>query len=424
MKKEFLPIALSLVMIASCAQEEVDIISPVQSSSSSETISLMMNTSRAAIFDITDMQGSTSGFDVYTTSTTTEDGDTWFLDGSNSYLYSSTLSTWGWSGEDEAWPTDETTYPLTFMAIFSTDLTGVTLDSVTAGDAVTDTDDPLSAEVTIQEPTSQTDILATVSSVSSKPADGVLSLTFSHILSKIDFGVIVGYQKRAFVNTLALNNVDSVGTYSFKNQVWTSNGSTTDTFSATYDVSSALSDFSTGITGTDTAESTATALTNTDGEYSLMLLPQTTTATDVDTWSDGTTPTGVYVEMLYRAEYYTDDLTYSDYIGYEDAENHPNYSSSTDSAYSGEPLFIKVGFPLSAAWSLKNGYTYNIKLATADATNGYLLDDVYYDSNGDPTSFGVDADFDIEIGDPVSGGYINFSITVEEWGDSTSSTLN
>ncbi len=417
MKRKFLLIAASVALMASCTKQDEPLAMVQEEIPSSDIIGFRANTSRAATLTLDNIEGDATGFGVYATSTTTADGDTWFLDGSNKYKYTS--PTWGWSGTSEQWPTDAATYPITFFALYAPTYTGITVETVTKGGTVANTADPLSADITIQAPAAQSDILAATVVADTKPSDGKLSMSFNHILSKVDVGIIPGYNKTIYVNYLAANNLDNSGTYSIGTKAWSA---TSGTFTTDYDISSALTSFTSGITGSDSAEKTATAITATADNKSLMLLPQNATASDTDTWVANVDPTGTLIEMRYRSEYLSSESgDMEDAIGYADASDHPAYNPVDDVAFDNKALFVKVGFPLSTAWTMGSNYTYNIRMGTADATNGYLLDDYFYDEDGNRTKFKID--FDKEPGDPISEGEINFDITVKEWVGESAQTL-
>ncbi len=407
MKRKFLLIATAVFVMASCTNQQEGVETSQESLWVSDAIGFRTNTTRATILYLSDMQSSTLGFDVYATS---GDGAAWYLDGSNSYVYTSSAEAWGWSQGSETWPEDESDYSLTFYALYAEDYQGIAIDD---SDLST-----LTADVDIQDVDNQVDILATTATASARPSDGKLSLAFDHILSKVDFGVVVGYEMSVYIAGLAVRNLYQSGSYDIGASSW----AVTTTTDTDYDLSDYM-DYTTEIEGTDSSEATATSLT-TDG-YSLMLMPQGVTATDVETWTEDADIDGSYIELLYRMES-SDDV---DYIGYNQANTHPDYSDSEDVAYDGLPLFIKVGYPVSTnsftsgEWDMSMNYTYNIKLGTTGATNGYILSEVYYLEDGTATDFAIDYT-DKEVGDPISSGEICFDIVVNSWSSATTQSVN
>ncbi len=403
MKKEHLLIAAAaLIAVTSCTKEEASVGTVSQSQGNTDVINFTTNTSRAETMDLSDLMSDASGFEVFATQA---DSESWLIN-SDYYQYSTTTGEWSWKTEEHAWPTDTDDYPITFYSVYASDLSDVTLSAAT--DLSTTT--PLTASIAIAEPTNQIDLLATATSTSTKPSDGKLSISFDHVLSKIDFGVIIGSEKKVYLAAFELNNLEDEGDYDLKAGTW-------DVTSTSSDASYPLTDF-TPVNGVTGDETTAISFTNTSDEYSLMLLPQTTTTWDVSSWDGTTSIVDTHIEMNYRATYDTDTTSgesYEDFIGYTYAQDHPDYDStnSEHTKYYNKALFVKVGYPLSSTWSLGKNYTYNIKIGTEDATNGYLLDDVYYDEDGDETPF--DVDLDKEIGDPLSDGNIHFNVSVGDW---------
>ena len=93
--------------------------------------------------------------------------------------------------------------------------------------------------------------------------------------------------------------------------------------------------------------------------------------------------------------------------------------------YGNRPFYVRVGFPLEVNWVPGKGYTYNICLGTADSTNGYYVDDSYYDEDGFYTGvpiIGADGN-PVEKGDPVMDGTINFLVKVTEWDDQAATAV-
>ncbi len=420
--------------MASCAQDDVTS-SGVTGGVDFDTnkINFLTNTTRATTQLLTNLEDDLAGFIVYSTILDSDGDEAWSLAGDNNYVNGGT-GTWSWSDSDAdevEWPTDATSYPVNFYAVYyPSTMTGVEL---TAASDLSETDVvPVSVGVTIAEPASQEDLLAAYASTSTKPADGKLSLAFDHVLTKVDFGVYIGLNKKIYLNGFSFVNLDEDADYDVGGSAWSNNN---DSYTAAYP----LTDYSAinGVEGTSTTETTATSLTiltDDSDPYSLMLIPQSATAWDISEWvslnsytdaedKDIEDPTDTYVEILYRISDDTaEDGTFVDYIGFEDASDHPDFATLGSDDLAGDPLYVKVGYPVSTSWTKGKSYTYNIKLGTADASNGYLLDDVYYDENGDPTDLPIIPSK--TIGDPVSDGLINFDVEVGDWDPVDAETLN
>ena len=70
---------------------------------------------------------------------------------------------------------------------------------------------------------------------------------------------------------------------------------------------------------------------------------------------------------------------------------------------------------------MAQGYTYNLLIGTLASTDGYYTDTFYYDENGNKTTYQVKGR---NIGDPVSAGTINFTVTVTPWIDQLPTIVN
>ncbi len=430
MKRKFLLIA-SIALMASCAKDgaTTDVASAVVGIDTDE-INFLTNTTRATTTLLSNLEGDAAGFVVYSTIMDGNSNKVWSLDGTNNYVNANS-GVWKWTdatANETKWPTDATSYPVDFYAVYYPSATGVTLPAST--DLNSANVGSVDMGLVISAPNTQQDILSATGTAITKPSDGKLSLVFDHVLSKVDFGFFIGQDKKVYVNSMVFANLDDEATYGVEDESWNGNN---DDYSAVYP----LTDFSAidNLEGTATTETTATSITTMGTTpASLMLLPQSTTPWDITSWvalNQYTTPatkniqdpTDTYLQLLYRA---TDDSavdgTFVDYIGFADASDHPDFATLGTANLNGKPLFVKVGYPVGTTWESGKNYTYNIKIGTADASNGYLLDDVYYDENGDPTKLPIIPGK--EIGDPVSSGNIDFEITVGEWDPVTAETLN
>lgn len=397
MKKTMFGLAMCALFLASCSNDpsvgESTAVNPDQ-------INFITSTTRAQITDLPALQSSTAGFVVYATSGSAPTG--WFagIDGTNNYRYNA--GNWGWAGVAPQWPTTVAGYPMNFYAYFASSYTGFT-PSVTAPSV-------LMGEYTIQAEAQQVDFLAAKTSTASKPASGQLTMTFNHILSKINFQLVPGYGADVYLQSLNVNNVGNKRTYDFIASTWNAQPAA---FTSSY-IYKATAKPATKITGVDATELAALSVLPTNMD--LMLMPQTAAS-----WVpvSGVSPANAYMGFIYRIE----TASNPNAIGYKLANSHPNYSSLTpaeQSALNGKPLFVKAGYPFGTSpftWDMGKGYTYNIQLGTAASMNGYLLDNRYYDENGNPVNLTINGK---QPGDPVTPGTISFIVTVTNWNNSSS----
>lgn len=361
-------------------------------------IGFTSNTSKAPILDLTALMNDPTGFRVY--ATTPASTSAWYpgVDGTATYRYSA--SDWGWSSGAPQWPDTEAGYPMHFYAYYPIAAQGF---APTATPATA-----LTGSVVVQNsPANQTDFLAASTVASFEPYGDKLSLIFDHIMSKINFGVIAGNGMNVYVQSLTASNLKNTATYDYLTGTWSEpTGSDTYLYYGTYYPSgsggtSPIATFNPAVAD----ESTANPFYTSPHSNHLMLMPQTTAC-----WNKTSTVADAYAGVIYRMSSSTDPNV----VGYASALNHPNYTLG--SLYTG-PLFAKVGFPFadgSLVWNKSMGYTYNLLLGTADATNGYYLDAFYYDENGNRTNYPV---IGKSVGDPVSDGYINFTVSLTGWMD-------
>ncbi len=394
MKKLSLFISAFALFAVSCSTEDVQ---DVAAASTTNTIGFIANTTRGSIITLDDMTSTTDGFAVYATNGNEPTAWNSDIDGTNNYAYD---GGWSWSGTDAEWPDDSADYPMNFYAYYP-DTDGIV--SATAPDNVT-----LSITAA-NELTSQIDYLAATAEADARPTGDKLALSFEHILSKVNFAIVPGYETMVYIPRVGTVATGSNGSYEVVSGTWSSADSpATDDFDLlSYD------DEVMTFTGSDASETTAQTIKA--NEY-LMMVPQTTTSW---TPTSGVDPSESYALVLYRIT----DTDGTDLIGYTTANDHPDYDSDNDSAYDGKALFVMVGYPLGAnsyTWDMGKAYLYKINLGTDGASNGYLLDDSYYDEDGNDTDLTID---DKEPGDPVSDGNIDFTVTVGDWGDETSTDL-
>ena len=422
MKKFFMTLAVAGMVLTGCTKNEIkssDVPNP-------DVIGFMSSTSRAAIADISTLTGDAGGFRVYAATT---GGTAWHtnVDGANNYAYAT--SNWGWVVTAAEWPTAGGAYPMTFYAMYPAD------EPTTATPSANPS---LSRTVTIAAAAAdQKDLLAAKATAESKPASGKLSMTFDHILSKVNFGVIAGHDMAPYVQAVKVVNVNGHNTYNYITHAW---GNTT-SLPATYVYfQNTTTPFTT--TGSDASEEMdvpfyTTTTVPTAANAHLMLMPQNQTSGAPAAWDpqSGAPGTAAHIEVIYRIT----TTTPSDYIGYtlgNDYMTHfPDFDNPGWGEYGGglgdgttgtynDALFVRAGFPVTVAWEPGYGYTYNICLGTANSTNGYYIDNTYYDKDGADTGIPIVGPDDQPVtpGDPVTSGIINFLIKVANWDDSPAVT--
>lgn len=405
------------LILSSCSKDDTTGTNP----QNPNVIGFDGTTSRASINTIVNMSGDANGFKVYGSSGSTPSD--WYtgIDGSNNYKCVSGV--WGWNGTSPEWPTATTAYPMKFYAAYPAAPAGVTY---------TGTYPAVTGAVTIQSTAAtQIDLLAAKNEATTqKPAGGKLPLTFNHILSKINFGVIPGYNATPYVMAIDIVNVGDNNTYDYVAGSWAAKTPAADAgYSYFKGVDSNIKAFT---TGTDINEVTAQALYTGTHSNHLMLMPQNgRTAWDPEN-DENNTSNGAYIESIYRLESTADKNA----IGWEFAKDYlTKYMGETINGWgsggntytgigtgAGEyngPLFIKAGFPLSIsstgskAWEAGKGYTYNLCLGTVNSSNGYYLDEYFYDQHGQKTSVPIKGN----IGKPVTDGVIHFNVSVSTWTD-------
>ena len=417
--------ATASIVMVSCSKSEVTKFN-VQNP---DVIGFSLTTSRAPINTLLTVQSNSAGFEVYATNPGSITATSWYtgVDGTENYGYGTSGTNWGWiASGNPTWPTSAVGYPMSFYAMYPSD--GV----------APYTYPNIQRVITIAAlATNQVDHLAARAiGVAGKPSDGRLSMTFNHILSKIDFGIVAGHAKTVILQESGVQNVHSVATYDYVTGLWGSTGTDTD-----YEY---YKNLMTPIqfTGTDTNEATPVPIYTAGHSNHLMLMPQTAHIT----WDPtgiivaNTVTAGSFASLTYRLTNAADDeIGYTnagdyevDYPGYLTGISWPGWStytalgSGTDEY--NDALFIKVGFPLAAAnftWALGKGYTYNIGLGTNGSCNGYYTADTYFDKDGNDTGIPVIGSdgTKVDIGDPVTDGIIHFKVTVTNWDDLAASPL-
>ncbi len=396
MKKNSLFIAACTLLFASCSQDAVEEVVN-SSASSTNQIGFLSSTSRASVITLDELQGDEVGFVVYGIKS---DGDgEWDTEMNGSNYYTHVSGDWAWSETTPEWPdvdTESTAYPINFYAIYYL--------AESSGVTVVNTSEDLLA-ITYAAPTDgQVDILTASTSTDTRPSGDKLPLTFNHILSKVECQVTTGDDYVVYAQSVGFNNICSKRSYLVASSAWDSQDmSSTNLYPYMTTQTEAI----------NTSEDDLVASYGT-----LMLLPQESTSWQ-PTDEDVENLDGSYIYFIYRAT----DLNGGDIFGYTDAASHPDYDPDTDSNYNDTPLFVKVGYPLgTSSFIIEAGksYLYDINIGTTDATNGYLIADNYYDMYGNETDFDVKSK---EIGDPLTDGYINFEVYVNDWEGSTSTTI-
>ena len=429
MKKIFVTLAVAGLMLTGCTKNEtVD-----YGVSNPDVIAFSSFTSRAPINKLETLMNDEGGFKVYGV---TNGGQEWHtnVDGTNNYAYAE--SNWGWKNTPAEWSMNDNDYPMTFYAMYP---------AVVPGNV--DAPSTLTTSVTILATAStQVDMLAAKASAPSKPASGKLSMTFDHILSKVNLGVIPGHSMKPEILLVKINNVNNNNTYNYVSHAWgsASTGAADYVYfqiaSAAGETPATLPFTVTGGTDEDVAFPIYTG-TAADAAH-LMLMPQAQgtgapAAWDFTVGTGGTLETNAFIEVIYRITDVTTPATPTDYIGFTNAssyiyDGYPNnitwddytngLGDGTNNTYNGA-FYIRVGFPVTVNWLEGKGYIYNICLGTADSTNGYYIDNTYYDEEGNDTGVPILSHGDPVVnGDPVTSGVINFLLEVNNWDDNPAAT--
>jgi len=411
MKKLSICLAALALLLAGCSKDEVTEVNQ----QNLNIISFSSTTTRAAINTLASIEGSTVGFEVYATNPASIIASAWFtgVDGTENYRYNS--GNWGWtSSGNPTWPTTAAGYPMNFYAMYPED--GATLYTYSSIQR---------AVVIAATAATQVDLLAAKATANGKPGDGRLPLTFNHILSKVNFGIIAGNAKTAIVQEAGVQNVYSAATYDYVAETWGARATDAD-YEYFKNLTTPLS-----AAGSSTEDAVIPFYTGTPASTAhLMLMPQTH-----DAWIpvSGTAASDSYASLTYRLKAGTDDE-----IGYSNATGYlADYSTASIAGWGSAPaftgigtaggeyngaLFVKAGFPLGATdftWAIGKGYTYNICLGTLNSSNGYYTETTYFDEYGQDTGIPIigPKGTQVEEGDPVSDGIIHFRVNVSDWVD-------
>ncbi len=375
------------------------------------SINFATQTTKAVTNSVDSIMKDANGFVVYATESGSSE---WYdnLDG-NRYIYNSTSQTWEWESSDEpSWPVPFNT--MRFYALYPMEAAGFELSESAPSQIVGD----IEVEASILD---QTDYLAANSGdVTSKPATGILSLNFNHIMSKISFSVLQYENVLTIIRQLGIENVINKGSYDYVGAEWCElSNSNLGSF-----------DDYVGSSGVFAKYGVANKVDpiRSDG-HSLMLIPQQGGDDDdqVPIWdgsvgadSDGEgVPSGAYISIRYRTS-----LDGEDVIGYALRDSSPNdtewsMNSSQYSAYKKRngtytgPLYVQAGFKLSAQslnWVAGSEYDYTIQLIE---TGGIHLSEYYYDLDGVNTKIRINGSPD--VGDTIFTTDIKIGVTVSEW---------
>lgn len=390
-------------------------------SSQGDFISVGPTTTKAPASTVSSMQ--TDGFRVFATGGDVATTNAWYpgIDGNNLHIYDGGY----WNFEQRvAWPnptTEAAKYPMTFYAWYPAYPTE--MPEVTASPAATPI---LRGKYTVKPTAAEhEDFIAGKAVANTKPAGGNLPMTFHHVLSRIDVGIVSGKGATPIIQGMGIAYIGDSRVFDFTFGTWMAQP---ETYAAHFPYYGTL-DF-------HREEGSPTVLPvwyagpgeGDDEVYkphegqtgSLMLMPQTGRSWVPVAGSAPTSDAGL-IYILYRM-YNNQPAGYPyDEVGYASARIHPDYPGS---GYEG-PLYALVGFPLSPnptfTWEQGKGYIYHIGLGNIvngiPSCNGYLLSEYYYDSQGRKTTYRVRDGR--RVGEKLNDGVIHVSVNVNEWNDVT-----
>lgn len=388
------------------------------------------------------------------------------------------VSVWEWQdgslGSGKIWPNVTSQYPLTFFTAYpkTEELTATQTTPLTPYESQTNIPtanefynlSPAAGPYAVETSAVTTDLLGAMTIAETRPASGFADLNFKHILSAMDFQIITAKDYKVFVQSIKIANVNRNGrVYDYKTATWSPEPVYTRAHNVSFCHSYVPSTEAETqvITGVD--ESTAVRVVPiSDGVgdfYTLKLMPQTAVdhwarevfshdaaqwvaattslpdAQAISAWYDnvvGDTPSGMKdskgwqgarIEVVYRVE----DPKGRSVIGHKVGD-----LKGVGPAVWTSPAYIRVGFSLDLAnlttgiqkgWQPGYRYTYQIKLSTADASNGTLLDPDYKTADGDNTDDKVDNPHTDPGEDVTKGGAITFEVKVDQWMDNTQTII-
>ncbi len=278
-------------------------------------------------------------------------------------------------------------------------------------------------------PEKHSDLLYMGDIVSAVPAAGKVYSTFKHALSKVDLVSKVGIN-HVVANYIAFSNLQSTGVPAISATVmssdlkWTAGSQTTSYENINKKI--ALSETARAIALTESAIISNVANTTASRTANMKLIPQTIEGDYADlqaaikshqadeSYATADYSEFKYIEVMYRMKGPQNEGV----IGYENAAYHPNFKKTAQEVqdkYNGKPLYVRGAFVMSNDLALKVSSYYKLNL-NFNTFGGLLMDDYYYDQNGDRTEFKVLAD--IETGDPIIPGddtVIGITVVVDEW---------
>jgi len=410
-KKIRLAVICAAIMV-SCTDNEIEEVN----TASSSFIGLVSTTTRASVADLSTIQTNSDGFKVYATGGENPTG--WYadedghrIDGTNNHKYAN--NRWGFA-QSVKWPDHTTDYPMNFYAIYPASPKGF--------GSMTFLFNPffyLSSTYEVPDAGNQEDILFAKANTSVRPATGNLSLVFTHILSKVNFGIIAGTGTVPYIQSLELINSSSRRAFDFIDGIWFGTPAIHKSFRYFGDVPSG--NIMPVFTPTVRDESTANAIYPGTHGNNLMLLPQISPSWQPQSGTAPTSSSGGYISVIYRMSTGngTSGVGTLREVGFEDATQHPDNINGMVTG----PLFVKAGFPLPAddgnfTWDKGRSYMYNLVLGAHGSCNGYILDEYYYDEKGVQTALKL-----VEVrnegkrvGDKLQAGVIHVILDVDDWG--------
>ena len=402
--------ALFVVSTTECMDNQIE----VENIPSTELIGFTATTTRAVSVDLPVIKNDATGYRVFATGGNAPvkwyaDENANAIDGTNHHRYDG--NKWSFTNPVK-WPKDAGDYPLKFYAVYPAVSAGF-LPFNTAFNPTM-----LAAFYVVPNVGKQEDVMAARTTAARQPASGTVGLVFHHILSKINFGIIAGTGTVPMIQSVQVENAHNKRAFDFVGGDWFG---PTDPVVASYLYygekpvgGGAIPVFTPAIRNETTANPIYAGI---HGNH-LMLLPQTTPSWKPVSGTKPTTTSGGYVCLIYRMN--PETAGEPELVGMDDATQHPDWLT-LGNGYTG-PLFVKVGFPFPSTggnftWDKGQGYMYNIILGTYNSSNGFIIDENYYDENGDRTNLPLDVIRD-EIkkpGDPLNDGKIHFRLDVSDW---------
>lgn len=462
--------AIALMVLAtSCAKNEVVPEGPGNENLKTDLISFRSSTGKTRAND-NGLTQVASGFNVIGVTSTGLYINGFGDPSGNEQVYWKNGAEWSWkvtpADDKKNWPTAKDDYPLDFFAAFpkrddikrgvtSADITATPNMTPNAGfiyntyfEKVANT---VTNDVTV-------DYLAASFKAQSKPTNGILDLSFKHIMSNITFAVKVPENVTAVIHSIKVVNVNKNGrSYDYKDLAWSADEIYDDAVNHTHYAHYVASDAAGARKITKTTPVVNGFSDGNTGYNTLKLMPQT----NVEPWALGVDATSfdsfrgdaahwatkyptvdaAAIEAWHMKETVDAEVGMKNSNGWKGARIEVIYclvdtknDKNLIGYYNGvagktSTRYIRVGYPLDIAnidtkgdgtlMGLQPGYryTFTISLGTNDATNGVLLDPDYKDENGNTTTDPVDNP-KRNPGDIIAEtGKINFNVTVTDWID-------